>query len=45
MALVQHRLGLDAVRVLCGEVLPVFDVHWMIDSDHAHAQNALIAAS
>jgi uncharacterized protein len=42
-ALVQHRLGMDAVRVLCGEIVPVLDVHWITEADHLHAQNALLA--
>jgi predicted nucleic acid-binding protein len=42
-ALVQHRLGIDAVRVLCGDILPVLDVHWITETDHLHAQNALLA--
>ena len=43
-ALVRHRLGMDAVRVLTAEVLPVLDVHWITEDDHLHAQNALLAA-
>jgi predicted nucleic acid-binding protein len=42
-ALVQHRLGMEAVRVLCGEIVPVLDVHWITEADHLHAQNALLA--
>jgi predicted nucleic acid-binding protein len=43
MALVQHRLGMEAVRVLCGDIVPVLDMHWISDADHLHAQNALLA--
>jgi len=43
-ALVQHRLGMDAVRTLCGDVLPALEVHWITEADHAHAQNALLAS-
>jgi predicted nucleic acid-binding protein len=43
-ALVQHRLGMEAVRVLCGDVLPAIDVHWIGEDEHMHAQNALLAA-
>jgi predicted nucleic acid-binding protein len=43
-ALVQHRLGMEAVRVLCGDVLPALDVHWIDENEHMHAQNALLAA-
>jgi uncharacterized protein len=43
-ALVQHRLGMEAVRVLCGDVLAALDVHWIGEDEHMHAQNALLAA-
>jgi uncharacterized protein len=42
-ALLQHRLGMDAIRVFCGDVLPALEVHWMTEDDHRHAQNALLA--
>lgn len=42
-ALVQHRLGMEAVRVLCGDIFPALDVHWITEADHMHAQNALLA--
>lgn len=42
-ALAQHRLGMDAVRVLCGDILPALDVHWISDADHRQAQNVLLA--
>lgn len=42
-ALVQHRLGMEAVRVLAGEIVPVLEVHWITEADHMHAQNALLA--
>jgi predicted nucleic acid-binding protein len=42
-ALVQHRLGMEAVRVLAGEIVPVLQVHWITEADHMHAQNALLA--
>jgi predicted nucleic acid-binding protein len=43
VALVQHRLGAQAVRLLCSDVLPVLDVHWITQGDHLQAQNALLA--
>ena len=43
-ALIQHRLGMEAVRVLCGDILPALDVHWIGEDEHMHAQNALLAA-
>jgi predicted nucleic acid-binding protein len=44
MALVQHRLGMEAVRVFCSDVLPALDLHWITEEDHQHSQNALLAA-
>lgn len=44
-ALVQHRLGMDAVRVLCDDVFPALDLHVMTEDDHRHAQNAMLAAN
>lgn len=43
-ALVQNRLGMEAVRMLAADVLPVFLVHWISESDHGHAFGALVAA-
>lgn len=43
-ALVQHRLGMEAVRVLYGDILPALDVHWIAEADHLHAQYALLAS-
>jgi predicted nucleic acid-binding protein len=43
-ALVQHRLGMDAVRVLFVDILPALDVHWIGADEHMHAQNALLAS-
>ncbi len=43
-ALVQHRLGLDAVRVLRDDVLPVLTVIWVDEHLHATALTALLAA-
>ena len=31
-ALVQHRLGIEAVRVLHDEILPVITVDWVVES-------------
>jgi predicted nucleic acid-binding protein len=43
-ALVQHRLGMDAVRVLCGDVLPALDLHVISEDDHRIAQHAMLTA-
>jgi uncharacterized protein len=42
-ALVQHRLGMAAVRVLCAEMLPALEVHWINDVDHLQSQSAFLA--
>jgi predicted nucleic acid-binding protein len=43
-ALVQHRLGMEAFRVLCGDILPALDMQWIGEDEHRQAQNALLAA-
>lgn len=43
-ALVQHRLGSDAVQVLLEELLPLIEVRWVDREIHAHAVTALLAA-
>jgi len=44
MALIQHRLGMDAVRSFQEEMVPLFDVHWITPELHAAATSALLAA-
>lgn len=43
-ALVQRRLGIDAVRALVSDVLPVIDLNWVDDGTHRAAVAALLAA-
>jgi uncharacterized protein len=43
-ALVQHRLGMDAVRVPCRDVLPALELYVITEDDHRHAQSARLAA-
>lgn len=43
-ALAQHRLGLDAVRVLRDEFFPVLFVEWVDASLHADALSSVLAA-
>lgn len=43
-ALVQSRLGMEAVRVLAGDVVPILHVHWVGESDHRLGVAALVAA-
>ena len=44
VSLAQRRLGLDAVRVLVEEMLPMVDTLWVTAADHGAALNALLAA-
>lgn len=42
MALIQNRLGLPAVRVFAGSLLPVIEVLWVNESVHQAATAALL---
>jgi predicted nucleic acid-binding protein len=44
LALVQHRLGIKALRALADDVLPLAEVHWIEKELHAAAAAALLAA-
>jgi len=44
-ALVQHRLGLEAVRVLREDVVPVLRVEWVDESAHHAGVTALLIAA
>ena len=44
-ALVQRRLGLDAVQVLCGDFLPLLRVVWLDQATHQAAVGALLTAA
>jgi predicted nucleic acid-binding protein len=44
-ALIQHRLGVAAVRAFQEDILPVVRVEWVMDSIHRAAVSALLAAS
>jgi predicted nucleic acid-binding protein len=44
-ALVQQRLGLVALRTLCNDVLPVLQIHWVLEEEHQAATAALLAAA
>jgi hypothetical protein len=35
---------MGAVRVLCGDILPALDMHWIGEDEHRQAQNGLLAA-
>jgi predicted nucleic acid-binding protein len=43
-ALIQHRLGLAAVRAFQAEVVPVLEVLWMDEALHAAAASACLTA-
>ena len=43
-ALAQSRLGLDAVRSISEEVLPVMEIVWVDEPTHSMAMAALLAA-
>jgi predicted nucleic acid-binding protein len=44
-ALIQHRLGIAAVRAFQGDILPVVRVEWVTDAIHGAGVSALLAAS
>ncbi len=41
-ALVQHRLGMAAVRALSANLLPLIEVHWIAEDLHARAVSSLL---
>lgn len=43
-ALAQHRLGMEAVRTLEEDVLPVIRIHWVGEADHQTGVTALLTA-
>lgn len=43
-ALLQHRLGLEAVRVFHGDILPVLNLIWVDEEIHRAAWSALLTA-
>lgn len=43
-ALVQHRLGMDAVRTLQEDILPLVNVEWMDSQTHNSSVMALLVA-
>lgn len=45
LAIVQRRLGLDAVRALVRDVLPLFEIDWIGTETHDAAVAALLAAN
>jgi predicted nucleic acid-binding protein len=45
IALVQSRLGLDAVRTLVKEILPIIEVDWLGSDQHEIAINSVLIAN
>ena len=45
IALVQNRLGLNAVRTLVKEILPVIEVDWLGPDEHETAINNVLTAN
>lgn len=45
IALLQSRLGLDAVRAFQEDILPLLAVEWVDESAHAAAMSSLITAA
>jgi len=43
-ALLQRRLGLEAVRRLVDDLLPLIEIAWVDEALHAEAREALLAA-
>ncbi len=43
-ALVQSRLGMEAVRCFDEDILPVVKVHWVSESDHRASVSAFLTA-
>lgn len=44
-ALVQHRLGMDAVRVFHEDIFPLLRVEWIEETLHQQAANAVLTAN
>jgi predicted nucleic acid-binding protein len=45
LALVQNRLGVEAVRAVVQDVVPVLQIHWVDAEDHARAVDGLLTAN
>ena len=44
-ALLQHRFGLEAVRLFHSDVLPVMEITWVDETIHQQGMSALLAAN
>ncbi|MCX6372920.1 MAG: PIN domain-containing protein [Actinobacteria bacterium] len=45
IALVQRRLGIDAVRTLIDEMLPMIDTIWVTEADHTTGLSLVLMAA
>ncbi len=45
IAVLQHRFGTEAVRLLDSSIIPVMDVFWIDENIHHQALSALLAAN
>jgi len=43
-ALAQHRLGIEAVRCLAEDILPIVRIHWVGEAEHRAGVTALLTA-
>ena len=44
-ALLQHRFGIEALRLFEGELLPVVEIAWVDEAIHKQGMSALLAAN
>ena len=44
-ALLQHRFGIEALRLFEGDLLPVVEIHWVDQPVHEQGVSALLAAN
>ncbi len=44
-ALLQHRIGMDAVRVFSDDIVPALEVRWIGEEEHRAATLAVLAAN
>jgi predicted nucleic acid-binding protein len=45
LALLQHRIGMNAVKVFVDDILPLINVEWIGEETHNSALSAMLAAS
>ena len=45
LALVQHRLGIEAVRTLQKDIVPILRIEWVAEAQHGIGVTALLTAS